>query len=173
MFGRHPRTPIEMEEEEETLEETANNKEEAIFESDADMDRMVANRDSLMTRVDQQVQQNVLEAQAKQQKQFAKRKLKGVKVFQFSIGDLVLRKVMKNVGRKGGKLDALWTAPYRIVDIDDHQRKALEYPETGQLLKVKALYQQVRPHKTSHLHEPQTVARVCVVCAVCCSWYIL
>ena len=43
-----------MEEEEETLEETANNKEEAIFESDADMDRMVANRDSLMTRVDQQ-----------------------------------------------------------------------------------------------------------------------
>ena len=43
-----------MEEEEETLEETANIKEEAIFESDADMDRMVANRDTLMTRVDQQ-----------------------------------------------------------------------------------------------------------------------
>ena len=42
-----------MEEEEEALEETANIKEEAIFESDADMDRMVANRDTLMTRVDQ------------------------------------------------------------------------------------------------------------------------
>ena len=43
-----------MEEEEETLKETANVNEEAIFESDADMDRMVANRDTLMTRVDQQ-----------------------------------------------------------------------------------------------------------------------
>ncbi|XP_062502872.1 uncharacterized protein LOC134179881 [Corticium candelabrum] len=128
MFGWHPRTPIEMEEEDETLEETANIKEEAIFESDADMDRMVANRDTFMTRVDQQVQQNVLEAQAKQQEQFAKQKSKGVKVFQFSIGDLVLQKVMKNVGRKGGKLDALWTDPDRIVDIDDHQRIALEYP---------------------------------------------
>ena len=46
---------------------------------------------------------------------------------------------------------------YRIVDIDDHQRIALEYPETGQLLKVKVPYEQVRPHKSSHLHEPQTV----------------
>ena len=43
-----------MDEEEETLEETANIKEEAIFESDADMDRMVANRDTLMTCVGQQ-----------------------------------------------------------------------------------------------------------------------
>ena len=43
-----------MEEQEETLEETANIKEEAIFESDADMDRMAANSDTLMTRVGQQ-----------------------------------------------------------------------------------------------------------------------
>ena len=43
-----------MEEEEKTLEETANIKEEAILESNADMDRMMANRDTLMTRISQQ-----------------------------------------------------------------------------------------------------------------------
>ena len=52
-------------------------------------------------------------AQAKQKKDYAKRKEKGVKVFNHEIGDIVLRKVMKNSGRKGGKMDALWTGPYR------------------------------------------------------------
>ena len=54
-------------------------------------------------------------AQAKQKKDYAKRKEKGVKVFNHAIGDIVLRKVMKNTGtgRKGGKMDALWTGPYR------------------------------------------------------------
>ena len=50
--------------------------------------------------------------QVKQKKDFAKRKDKGVKVFNHSVGDLVLRKVMKNIGRKSGKMDALWTGPY-------------------------------------------------------------
>jgi len=61
------------------------------------------------------VQSNVKKAQEKQKKDFAKKKAKGVKVFQHSVGDLVLRKVMKNISRKGGKLDALWTGPYRYV----------------------------------------------------------
>ena len=46
-------------------------------------------------------------AQDKQKKDFAKKKAKGVKVFEHSVGDLVLCKVMKNISRKGGKLDAL------------------------------------------------------------------
>ena len=61
------------------------------------------------------VQVNVKKAQDKQKKDFAKKKAKGVKVFEHSVGDLVLRKVMKNISRKGGKLDALWTGPYRCV----------------------------------------------------------
>jgi hypothetical protein len=56
---------------------------------------------------------NIEKAQAKQKNNFAKRKNKGVRVFQLSLGDLVLRKVMKNISRKGGKLDALWNGPYR------------------------------------------------------------
>jgi hypothetical protein len=49
---------------------------------------------------------NIEKAQAKQKNNFAKRKNKGVRVSQLSLGDLVLRKVMKNISRKGGKLDA-------------------------------------------------------------------
>jgi hypothetical protein len=60
-----------------------------------------------------QVQANVKKAQEKQKKEYAKRKDKGVKVFQHKVGDLVLRKSMRNIGRKGGKLEALWTGPYR------------------------------------------------------------
>jgi hypothetical protein len=59
------------------------------------------------------VQENVDKAQKKQQKEFGERKGKGVKVFEHRVGDLVLRKVMKNVSRKGGKMEALWTGPYR------------------------------------------------------------
>lgn len=62
-----------------------------------------------------QVQANVEKAQARQKKDFASRKNKGVKVFKLSVGDLVLRKVMKNISRKGGKLDALWTGPYKYA----------------------------------------------------------
>ena len=53
------------------------------------------------------VQVNVKKAQDKQKKE--------VNVFEHSVGDLVLHKVMKNISRKGGKLDALWTGPYRCV----------------------------------------------------------
>lgn len=60
-----------------------------------------------------QVQDNVKKAQQKQKKEYAKRKNNGVKVFEHNVGDLVLRKLNKNVGRKGGKLEALWTGPYR------------------------------------------------------------
>ena len=47
-----------MEEEEETLEDTANINEEAIFESDAGMDRTVANRDTLTKRLGQQAKKH-------------------------------------------------------------------------------------------------------------------
>ena len=49
----------------------------------------------------------------KQKKEYAKKKNNVVKVFDLSVGDLVRKKNMKNTERKGGKLDALWTGPYR------------------------------------------------------------
>jgi len=44
---------------------------------------------------------------------YAKRKAKGVKTFKLDIGDQVLRKNMKNIGRKGGAIESRWTGPYR------------------------------------------------------------
>ena len=42
-----------------------------------------------------------------------KRKAQGVQDFQFHIGDFVLKRNTSNIGRKGGKLDNLWSGPYK------------------------------------------------------------
>jgi len=59
------------------------------------------------------VLENVKAAQEKQKSAFARRKNKGVKSFNLTIGDSVFKKVMRNLDRKGGKMDAKWTGPYR------------------------------------------------------------
>ncbi|CAB4025130.1 myosin-1 isoform X3 [Paramuricea clavata] len=132
--------------------------------NDDDLEQMVMARVSKMANINEKVnieqfvcctyfQENVDKAQKKQQKEFGERKSKGVKVFEHHVGDLVLRKVMKNVSRKGGKMEALWTGPYRVAEIDNHQRATLQNIESGQPLNVKVPYCQLRPHKTSDLHE--------------------
>ena len=62
-----------------------------------------------------QVRANVEKAQQKEKQEYAKQNDKGVKVFEHQVGDLVLWQSMKNTGRKGGKLEALWTGPYKYV----------------------------------------------------------
>ncbi|KAI0218016.1 hypothetical protein LSAT2_030252, partial [Lamellibrachia satsuma] len=59
-----------------------------------------------------QVLANVQVAQERQTKEYARRQTKGVKVFDFKVDDMVLRRNMKNVGRKGGKLESQWIGPY-------------------------------------------------------------
>ena len=41
---------------------------------------------------------------------------------------------------------------FRIVEIDSHQRVQLAHTESGESLRVKVPYDQVRPHVTSNLH---------------------
>ena len=65
------------------------------------------------TDVHSKVLMNIEKAQERQVKQFEKRKNKGVKVFELTRGDLVLRRDMKNVGRKGDRMAPKWTGPYR------------------------------------------------------------
>ena len=60
-----------------------------------------------------QVLQNVAKAQIKHKKDFQRRQSKGVKTFNFEVGDKVLRRNSKNKGRKGGKMEPLWLGPYR------------------------------------------------------------
>ena len=42
---------------------------------------------------------------------------------------------------------------FRIVEINSHQRVQLAHTESGESLKVKVPYDQVRPHATSNLHD--------------------
>ena len=60
---------------------------------------------------------NVDAAQDKQKKEYARRKGKGVKVYDLKVGQPVLRRNMRNVGRKGGKMDVKWIGPYTLVDL--------------------------------------------------------
>ena len=59
--------------------------------------------------------QNVALAQKKQEEHFKAKKEKGLKVFDLKPGDTVLRRNMKNIGRKGGKIEPQWTGPYRYI----------------------------------------------------------
>ena len=60
-----------------------------------------------------QVLSNVELAEEKQKKQYEKRKVKGVKTFEIKVGDTVYKRQMKNVSRKGGKMEPGWMGPYR------------------------------------------------------------
>ena len=59
------------------------------------------------------VHTNVTTAQQRQSKQYMNRQTKGVTSFHFKIGDIVLKRNMRNIGRKGGKLETQWNGPFR------------------------------------------------------------
>ena len=44
--------------------------------------------------------------------QYQKRKAKGIKSFEFKVGDTVYKRQMKNITRKGGKMEPCWIGPY-------------------------------------------------------------
>ena len=46
-------------------------------------------------------------------KKYEKRKAKGVKTFEIKVGDTVYKQQMKNVSRKGGKMEPDLMGPYR------------------------------------------------------------
>lgn len=52
-------------------------------------------------------------AQEKQEKTYKKRMGNGVKVFDLKEGDTVYRRIMKNISRKGGKMEHKWSGPFR------------------------------------------------------------
>ena len=60
-----------------------------------------------------QISANQEKAHQRQKKNYLKRKSKGVRTFNFKIGQQVLKRNMRNVNRIGGKLDLKWQGPYR------------------------------------------------------------
>ena len=69
----------------------------------------------LLEIITPQVLDNVDTAQDKK-KEYARRRRKGVKVYELKVGQPVLRRNMGNVRRKGGKMDVKCIGPCMLVD---------------------------------------------------------
>ncbi|XP_014667765.1 PREDICTED: uncharacterized protein LOC106809268 [Priapulus caudatus] len=138
-FGRHPRTPMEVD----AAEENPN----VSVPSEEDISTAVANREYNMELIKKKVESNSTKARDSQKQTYAARKAKGVKYFFFKKGDHVLRKNMRKQGRKGGKMEASWSGHFEISDIDGTQRVTLVTLE-GYTLKTRVPYGQLKPHRS-------------------------
>ncbi|XP_028404805.1 probable protein phosphatase DDB_G0282105 [Dendronephthya gigantea] len=146
MFGRNPNSPQNMA----VVEDCSSAPDHLEEELDEEVKEKMANA----VATQEQVLSNIEVAQQKQKMQYQKRKTKGVKSFDLKVGDTVYKRQMKNISRKGGKMEPCWIGPYRIDDIDTSQRATLiPLKESALPLKNKVPYDQLRPYCTSRLHD--------------------
>ena len=83
-------------------------------------------------------------SQKKYKREFELKAEKGVKSFDFKVGDYVFRRNNKNKDRKGGKMDKIWLGPYKILDIDTRKRVKL-CDSTDKEIKTRYAWSQLRP----------------------------
>ena len=89
------------------------------------------------------VKKKISIAQDKMKKSYDKKQLKGYKCFEFSIGDIVLKRNMNKLGRKGWKLEHNWTGPYKLVKI---QKNSYVLSKDGVVLKTRTNPNQLKPY---------------------------
>ncbi|KAK3877648.1 hypothetical protein Pcinc_017651 [Petrolisthes cinctipes] len=102
-------------------------------------------------------EEKVNAAQEKQTADYNRRKKKGSKIYDLSVGMHVLQSNLRNESRKGGKMEPNWTGPYKILDIDCNERVALETVKNGKKLNRRVSYNQLRPYLHSQLHDARFV----------------
>ncbi|CAB3999210.1 Gypsy retrotransposon integrase 1 [Paramuricea clavata] len=152
MFGRHPNSPQMM--------DVVDDCSSAPDQPEESLDEQVSERKALYEVTQEQVQKNVKIAQDKQKKQYQKRKAKGLKTFVIKVGDIVYKRQMKNISRKGGKMEPGWTGPYRVTEIDSSERATLiPLKDNATSLKKKVPYDQLRPYVVSELHKENNCGR--------------
>lgn len=117
-----------------------------------DIEKFVMNDEQLRQSTCNLVKENMNAAHEKQCKQYYARKNKGVKTFTLKKDDIVFKRNMVNVSRKGGKLDPKWQGPYIILDIDRQGRVLLQDVKTKKTLKARCAYDQLKPKIESELH---------------------
>ncbi|KAK3878243.1 hypothetical protein Pcinc_017116 [Petrolisthes cinctipes] len=103
-------------------------------------------------------EEKVNAAQEKQTADYNRRKKKGSKIYDLSVGIHVLQSNLGNESRKGGKMEPKWTGPYKILDIDCNQRVALETVKNGKKLNRRVSYNQLHPYLHSQLHDARSAA---------------
>ena len=124
----------------------------AVPPTEDDLDKFVSKNAEIKTSTFVKVKENINLAQAKQQDQYFKRKNKGFKSFNLKPKDVVYKRNLKNIQRKGGKMDPLWLGPYQILDIDNNRRVKLMDIKTKKPLKALCAWEQLKPVRYSELH---------------------
>ncbi|XP_014663455.1 PREDICTED: uncharacterized protein LOC106806115 [Priapulus caudatus] len=107
--------------------------------------KTITNRIEDMESCFVKVKANIHTAQDKQKKQYHIRQSKGFKAFIFKIGDYVLKKNYRKIGRKGSRLENEWVGPYEINNI--YQGCATLKEDNGVLLKKKVSLVHLKPYR--------------------------
>lgn len=89
-----------------------------------------------------EVDRNIKLAQAHQKKNYDRRHVASP----FSIGDLVLKKNMKNKHRMGGKLDEKWLGPYVVCGVTDYGNYKLQCLTSKNVLKQQIPVSQLKSY---------------------------
>lgn len=108
----------------------------AVPPTEEDLDQFVTDNAELKKSTFEKVKENMSHSQCRQQEQYYKRRIKGFKSFDLKPNDVVYKRNLKNIQRKGGKMDPLWLGPYQILDIDINRRVQLMDIKTKRPLKA-------------------------------------
>ncbi|CAB4014258.1 Hypothetical predicted protein [Paramuricea clavata] len=115
MFGRNPNSPQMVT----VVEDSSPDQlEDLLDEQVGERTALAEDACSQASMYLPEVLSNVEIAQEKPKKQFQKRIAKGVKTFNIKVGDTIFKKQMKNVSRKGGKMEPVWMGGH----IDNQER---------------------------------------------------
>jgi len=110
------------------------------------LDEFATEKQDLRNKTDEKVKENITKAQEKQSSDYNQRKAKGVKSYDFKVGDKVLKRIMRNVSRKGGKCEKKWAGPYKISCINFEKKRIGLEQMTGIPLKSKVAWDQLTPY---------------------------
>ena len=124
----------------------------AVPPTEEDLDQFVTDNAELKKSTFEKVKENMSHSQCRQQEQYYKRRIKGFKSFDLKPNDVVYKRNLKNIQRKGGKMDPLWLGPYQILDIDSNRRVQLMDIKTKRPLKAPCAWEQLKPVRYSELH---------------------
>lgn len=87
---------------------------------------------------------NISKAQNKYVNDYAARMEKGFKSFHLRVGDMVLRKNVLKIGRKGSRLEADWLGPYEVKAV--HPQGTVSLAKDGHVLKNNINCRHLKPY---------------------------
>lgn len=124
--------------------------EDLVTPPEEDFASLVQDQDHRQQELHKEREKKVGPAQEKQKEEYERRKKKGVKVHDIAAGMEVLKKNVRNESRKGGKMEAKWIGPYKVLDVDANRRVALE--KNGKKLETRTPQDQLRPFLKGQLN---------------------